>query len=109
MKKIVVFGSTGSVGKNVLNVIRDAEKDFKVEALAVLENIDLLEKQIKEFKPKVVAVFDEKKARELKKRVNTKVLSGIKGIEECACENVDIVLASMSGNSGILPIISATN
>ena len=65
MKSLCILGSTGSIGKATLNVVRTS-KNYKVIALAARSNIDLLEEQIKEFSPKIVAVFDENKAKWLK-------------------------------------------
>ena len=68
MKKIAILGSTGSIGTQTLEVVR-ANKDIEVTALAAGSNIDLLEKQIREFSPKIAAVWNEEKAKELKDRV----------------------------------------
>lgn len=109
MKEIVVLGSTGFVGKSTLQVVRNFKKDFTIKALCAKSNIDLLEKQIKEFSPAIVAVYDEKKAKILKKRIasNTKVVSGIKGILEVATVESDFVMAAMSGTLALVPIIQA--
>ena len=64
MKKIAILGSTGSIGTQTLEVVR-ANKDIEVTALAAGSNIDLLEKQIREFSPKIAAVWNEEKAKEL--------------------------------------------
>ena len=69
MKKIAILGSTGSIGTQTLEVVR-ANKDIEVTALAAGSNIDLLEKQIREFSPKIAAVWNEEKAKELKDRVS---------------------------------------
>ena len=66
MKKIAILGSTGSIGTQTLEVVR-ANKDIEVTALAAGSNIDLLEKQIREFSPKIAAVWNEEKAKELKR------------------------------------------
>jgi len=71
MKKVLIFGSTGSIGVNTLNVIRQFPDRFRVAALSVNTRIDLLEPQISEFKPPVVVVKDEKLAQELRKRLKT--------------------------------------
>ena len=68
MKKIAILGSTGSIGTQTLDIVR-ANGDIRVEAIAARANIDLLEKQIREFSPKLAGVWDEKKAAELKLRV----------------------------------------
>lgn len=109
MKKICVLGSTGSIGKTTLKVVRDSNNLYKVFALAANSNIDELEKQIIEFKPKIVAVFDEKKAKELKKRVNSvKIVSSLEGLNEVASHpDVDFVMSAISGSIGLIPTIEA--
>ncbi len=110
MKKIAILGSTGSIGTQTLDVVRN-NKDLEVVALVAGSNIDLMEQQIKEFHPKMVSVWDEKKAEELKKRVNTSevtVLSGMDGMIACATEKeVEIVVAAVVGMIGILPTVEA--
>lgn len=110
MKKIAILGSTGSIGTQTLDVVRN-NKDLEVVALVAGSNIDLMEQQIKEFHPKMVSIWDEKKAEELKKRVNTSdvtVLSGMDGMIACATEKeVEIVVAAVVGMIGILPTVEA--
>lgn len=110
MKKIAVLGSTGSIGTQTLDVVRN-NKDLEVVALAAGSNIDLLEKQILEFHPKVVAVWKEDKAKELKDRVkhlDVKVFSGMDGMISCAVEkDASIVLTAVVGMIGIRPTIEA--
>ena len=69
MKKISLLGSTGSIGTQTLDVVRRYREDFQVTALAAATNIDRLEEQIREFRPKMAAVFDADKALELKRRM----------------------------------------
>ncbi|KPK33249.1 MAG: 1-deoxy-D-xylulose 5-phosphate reductoisomerase [Chlamydiae bacterium SM23_39] len=107
MKKIVLLGSTGFIGRNTLKVIKNFINKFKVVSLAAKSNIDLLEIQANEFKPKIIAVYDEEKAKELKKRLNIKVVSGLEGLREAALVEADFIMAAMSGNVGIIPIIDA--
>ena len=110
MKKIAVLGSTGSIGTQTLDVVRN-NTDLEVVALAAGSNIDLLEKQILEFHPRVVAVWKEDKAKELKDRVkhlDVKVLSGMDGMISCAVEKeASIVLTAVVGMIGIRPTIEA--
>ncbi len=68
MKKIAILGSTGSIGTQTLDIVKE-QKDIQVTALAAGNNIDLLEKQIREFKPKLAAVWKEEKAKDLKVRM----------------------------------------
>ena len=108
MKKVIILGSTGSIGTQALEVCK--QNGYKVTALAAGNNIDLLEKQAREFKPFSVAVFDEKKANELKIKLgdtDIKVLSGADGVCELAQGEGDIVLNSIVGIAGLRPTLSA--
>lgn len=110
MKKVLILGSSGSIGVNSLNVIRNFPDRFSVEALTVNSNIHLLEQQINEFSPSVVVVTDEKKAKELKKRISkkAKVLSGYEGLLEAASSfDYDIIVSALVGFAGLLPTIEA--
>ncbi|MDP3682669.1 MAG: 1-deoxy-D-xylulose-5-phosphate reductoisomerase, partial [Ignavibacteria bacterium] len=110
MKKVAILGSTGSIGTNTIEVVRNFPGHFSVEALTVNTRIDLLEKQIDEFHPKVVAVKDEKLAVELKRRIGGKceVLSGEKGLLSIASDyDYDIFVGAMVGFCGLAPTIEA--
>ena len=110
MKNIAVLGSTGSIGSQTLDVVRN-NKDLKITSLCARSNIKLLEEQIREFNPKVVGVWNEEKGKELKaniKDLHVKVVTGMDGLIECAClESVDIVVSAVVGMIGILPTIEA--
>ena len=112
MKKIAILGSTGSIGTQTLEVVR-ANKDIGVTALAAGSNIDLLEKQIREFSPKIAAVWNEEKAKELKDRVrdlDIRVESGMDGLLAVATElGAEIVVTAVVGMIGIRPTIAAMN
>ena len=107
MKKISILGSTGSIGKNTLEVAKHL--GYEVVALSAHSTIDLLEKQVLEWRPKCVAVFDKKKAFELKKRIpEVVVVSGIEGLIEVATlPQVDFVVSAIVGAAGILPTLKA--
>ncbi|MEK6673079.1 MAG: 1-deoxy-D-xylulose-5-phosphate reductoisomerase [Nitrospirota bacterium] len=110
MKRIVILGSTGSIGRNALDVISRHRDRFKVAGLSAGSNIDLLEEQINIFKPPVVAVADGKSAGELRRRIakGTEVLSGEEGINTVAAyKESDFVLSSIVGFSGLVPTLSA--
>ena len=106
-KKISVLGSTGSIGIQALEVAR--LRGFDVVALAAYSNIAVIEAQIREFKPKMAAVMDEKAAAELKIKVGdttTQILVGIEGV--CACAQIgDTVLNGIVGMAGLLPTLAA--
>ena len=108
-KRISILGSTGSIGKSTLDVVRNLKEQFIVTVLAAGSNIDLLEQQVKEFSPRLVAVFDEEKALELKKRLpHVPVVAGMIGLIEAASfPDVDIVMSAISGAIGIRPTVAA--
>lgn len=109
MKTISILGSTGSIGTQALEVCRNL--GYKILALTTNVRIDLLEEQINEFKPKMVAVMNEEKALELKKRLvgkNVEVLCGIDGINSAATiDGSDMILNSLVGNIGLEPTLKA--
>ncbi len=110
MKKIVILGSTGSIGTQTLEVVR-ANRDLRVTGLAASSNISLLEQQIREFAPRVACVFEEEAARDLAVRVAdlpVQVVSGMDGLVEAAQEpSADLVLTAVMGMVGIRPTIAA--
>lgn len=110
MKKIAILGSTGSIGTQTLEVVRE-NGDIEVTALAAGSNIALLEKQIREFHPKMAAVWSEEKAKELKAHIrdlDVKVTAGMEGILETAAEpESEILVTAVVGMIGILPTIEA--
>ena len=109
-KNIMVLGSTGSIGTQTLDVVR-RNKDINIVSLAAGGNIDLLEQQIIEFAPEAACVYQEDKALELKKRLKggkTEILTGMDGMVACATvPSGDMVVASVVGMIGILPVIEA--
>jgi len=111
LKKLALLGSTGSIGTQTLDVVREHPQDFKVVTLAAYHQIDLLEREIREFLPDLVCVYDAKAAADLKVRIadlNIPVTTGMDGLIACATyESVDIVLGAIVGMIGILPTIEA--
>ena len=109
-KTIAILGSTGSIGTQTLEVVRE-NGDIQVAALSAGGNISLLEEQIREFRPRLVAVWDEKKAEELRGKVadlTVKVVSGMEGLLELAVlEEADILVTAIVGMIGIRPTIAA--
>ena len=110
MKYLSIIGSTGSIGTQTLEIVR-SNSDLGVTALAAGKNIDLLEQQIREFSPKIAAVYDEQKAKELKVRVqdlDVRIVSGMDGLLETAGEpSCSIVVTAIVGMIGIRPTIAA--
>ncbi len=106
MKRVVILGSTGSIGTQALQIVRNNPSRFQVKALACNSNIGLLAKQIEEFSPEAVAVFEKEKADSL--RADIPVLSGMEGLAKLASlDSCDIVLNSMVGSIGIVPTVEA--
>lgn len=110
-KKIAILGSTGSIGTSALQVIQHLGPDYQVVALAASSNIDLLQEQIAQFHPECIAVYDEKKAEELRKRLPGRtILHGDEGIHAVATHSsADLVLSAISGTYGIGPTFAAVN
>src|SRR5699024_6419628 len=110
MKKIAILGSTGSIGTQTLEVVRNND-DLCVTALSAGNNIQKLEEQIREFKPKYAVVFQEEKAKELEIAVadlEVKVLSGMDGLLTIATmKEADILVTAIVGMIGIRPTIAA--
>ena len=111
MEKIIgILGSTGSIGTQTLEVVRE-NKDLKVAALSAGSNIELLEKQIREFRPSMAAVWDKEKAKELEIRVadlDIKIVSGMEGLLELAAlPEMEILVTAIVGMIGIRPTIAA--
>ena len=113
MRRLSILGSTGSIGKQTLEVVRKAPSDFTVEALTCGNDIDTLFSQITEFRPKVCSVADENKARELSDRlissgIDTEVLAGKEGNITCATlGNCDTVVGAIVGFAGLEPVYHA--
>ncbi|HQP92234.1 MAG TPA: 1-deoxy-D-xylulose-5-phosphate reductoisomerase, partial [Candidatus Omnitrophota bacterium] len=109
MKKIVILGSSGSIGENTLDIVRQFKDRVKVVGLSVNKNIGILRKQIREFGPKAVAVADCKEAVKLSGQTKkTKVYSSREGVCELArMKEADIVVVAIVGAEAIFPLMSA--
>ncbi len=108
-KDLIILGSTGSIGQSTLNVVRRMPEQFAVKALVAKQNIDLLEKQARQFSPDIIAVYDEKKSKELKQRLPaTKIVSGLEGIlEVLSFFKPSLCVSALSGTIGIQPTLHA--
>lgn len=110
MKKIAVLGSTGSIGTQTLEIVRE-QKDIEITALAAGSNETLLEAQIREFRPKLAALWEEKSACSLRQRVRdlpVRIVSGMEGLLEIArMEETEILVTAIVGMLGIRPTIAA--
>lgn len=113
MKKIAILGSTGSIGVNTLNVVRKLGKGYKIIGISAQKNVDLLIKQIIEFRPAIVALGAEKAAQELKKRLHRfhplpRIYEGTSGLIEFARSPVsNFLVSALVGAAGLLPTLAA--
>lgn len=110
MKKIAILGSTGSIGTQTLDIVRE-QGDIQVVAMAAGSNISLLEAQMREFRPSLVSVWDEKKAKELRtntKDLGIKIVSGMEGLLEVSViPESEVLVTAIVGMLGIRPTIAA--
>ena len=110
MKKVAILGSTGSIGTQTLEIIRDNE-DLQAVALAAGQNVDLMEKQIREFHPQIAGMWSEEAAADLRQRVSdlpVKIVCGMDGLLEIASfPESDVVVTAVVGMIGIRPTIAA--
>jgi 1-deoxy-D-xylulose-5-phosphate reductoisomerase len=112
MKRVSVLGSTGSIGTQTLEVARQNPDKIKITALAAAKNVDLIEKQIREFMPEIAVMDDEDAAKDLKDRIKdlsgVRILTGMEGSMEMASDpGSDIVVTAIVGMIGIRPTIAA--
>ncbi|HET6370048.1 MAG TPA: 1-deoxy-D-xylulose-5-phosphate reductoisomerase [Nitrospiria bacterium] len=111
MKKVVVLGSTGSIGVNTLDVISRFPERFSVVGLTAAKSADKLEEQVRRFSPKVVSLTDEEAAASLRKKLRStkvEVLSGVEGAVRVASHpEGDVVVSGIVGAAGLLPTLAA--
>ncbi len=111
MKKIGILGSTGSIGTQTLEIVRAYSEDLKVVVLAAGTNVKLMEEQMREFKPEVVVMYDEKAANDLRVKtadLNIPVLAGMDGLLEVSVwDGMEILVTALVGMIGIRPTIAA--
>ena len=111
-KKIAILGSTGSIGTQALDVVRNLPEEFSVEVLAANSNVELFAQQVEEFRPKLAVLADEAAYKKLsdKKIQGVELASGRQAFIDAAdFDGVEIVLTSMSGFAGLEPTIKAIN
>ena len=112
MKNIAILGSTGSIGRSALSIIETHPDLFTISALAANTSVDLIEQQVRQFHPKLVALYDQNAAKLLQQRLSdlksVEVMSGEMGISAVAkIEEAELVLEAMGGSIGLLPTLEA--
>ena len=111
MKKIAILGSTGSIGTQTLEIVRDNRFDLEVVALAAGSNVELMEKQVREFRPKLVSLQSEEACRDLADRLKdmqVTIVPGMEGLIQIAeMEESDVLVTAIVGMIGIRPTIAA--
>lgn len=111
MKRISLLGSTGSIGVSTLDVVEHSPDQFDICGLSAGSNIDLLYRQIKKFKPRLVSIFDRSKAgplREMLAGEDVEVLCGEEGtVKVATCAEVDLVVSGIVGGAGLVPTLAA--
>lgn len=110
MREIAILGSTGSIGRQSLAVV-DKDPSIKVKALTANTNVDLLEEQVRKYKPEYAAMYDETSAADLKTRLadtNTKILGGEEGVCFCASRG-NMAVTAIVGIAGLQPTLAAIN
>lgn len=108
VKNVVVLGSTGSIGRNTLEVLSNFEERFSVFGLSTNTNVKLLEEQIKQFRPRMAVITDEESFQQFPRNYDTEVLSGIDGLKElCSHPKVNLVINALVGSVGLLPSLKA--
>lgn len=112
MKRVAILGSTGSIGKTALEIIKQHKKEFALEALTANNNVAALKKQIAEFRPRKVAVVDGEAGGRLRLEANIKrgIYSGTEGLCRIASDKeVDVVVLAISGSAALGPLLAAIN
>ena len=108
MKRIAVLGSTGSIGRNTLEVIASHPDKLQLVAIAGRSRTDLLRQQWEHFAPSLIAVWDEDKAQALSRQIGRDVLTGLEGLTTLATDpQVDVVVVATSGRDALLPLVAA--
>lgn len=105
MKRIVILGSTGSIGTQTLEIVRQHPEKFKVVGLSANHNIEKLQEQVAEFKPEAICITDRKKAEAFK--TDLIFFKGEEGLKEMANLNSDLLINSIVGSAGLIPTLEA--
>lgn len=110
-KRVSILGSTGSIGKSALSIIKSLGDEYEIAGLTANQNLSLFKKQLEFWKPPAAAVHDESTYKKLKPRINlktTKLFQGIEGIKEIAASpSSDIIICAISGSAALIPLREA--
>ena len=109
---ISILGSTGSIGTNTVDVIMSKKNNYSIYSLSSKNNVSLLSKQSSILKPKIVAIQNKEKYKQLKNNLfgkKIKILAGEEGVIECTNTKVDTVVASIVGIAGLKPTLNSIN
>ncbi len=111
MKKIALLGSTGSIGVNTLDVIARNPNQFEIWSLSAGSNVDLFAQQIKQFKPKIAAIFDESKLSDLRQKIAGQEVELVVGeagtVQAATSPEIDLVVSGIVGSAGLVPALEA--
>ncbi|HEX7401525.1 MAG TPA: 1-deoxy-D-xylulose-5-phosphate reductoisomerase [candidate division Zixibacteria bacterium] len=108
MKNVVVLGSTGSIGRNALEVLSHFPDQFTLWGISANSNVNLLEEQIRQFKPRLAVVADEKSFPSFPRNYDTEIFSGLAGLKKlCTAPEVDLVINALVGSVGLIPSLDA--
>lgn len=109
VKRVVILGSTGSIGTQALDIIRQHRDKFKVVGLTANHRIELLQKQVEEFSPQAVCIVDEEKAAHFRTILQNDliVFEGEQGLKEIATLNSDLLINALVGSAGLIPTLEA--
>ena len=112
MKHLAILGSTGSIGKSALSVVATHPDEFSVAGIAANTSVDLMERQIRHFRPRRAALSDKVAADELRRRIrdlkSVEVIAGPEGLLAISTmDEVDLVLEGIGGSAGLLPTLEA--
>jgi len=105
MKSVIILGSTGSIGRSTLDVIRKSKNNFRIIGLSTCRNTGLLRKQVKEFRPKYVSIFDKERCRKFNNRVSPKLFAGEEGLLELSRTKADLLVLGIGGLAALKPLM----
>ncbi len=108
MKRVIVLGSTGSIGKSTLDILRRQRDDFNLVGISAYSNADSIEEQVEDFEPEYISVVNKESSLRLKKKLNSKctLLEGEEGLAELASKPCDILVLGITGLAALKPLLA---